>query len=370
MLNAKLRVGIIGCGHIFVPYVKGCRAFPILELVGCADLDAARAETRAAEFGLAAYTVEGLLADPRIDLVINLTVPAAHAAVSLAVIAAGKHLYSEKPLGITRTEGQAILAAAEARGVMAGAAPDTFLGGGLQTARHVLDAGAIGEPVAAVAFFLGHGPERWHPDPGFFYRRGGGPLLDMGPYYLTALVNLLGPVARVTASARASFAERVSPGPERPGERFPVEVPTHSAGVLDFTAGPIASIITSFDVYGHNLPRIEVYGSRGSLSVPDPNKFGGSVQVRGAGDEAWRAVPLTSGSEAGRGIGVADMACALRDGRPPRAAGELAYHALDVMEALLEASACGQHVRIASTATRPAALPREGLAGLQGTACP
>jgi predicted dehydrogenase len=353
----KVKTGIIGTGNIFGAYVKGCRSFDILDLVACADINPAAAEAKGAEFGVPVRSVDELLSDPEIKIVVNLTVPAVHADVSLRIIEAGKNVHSEKPLAVTRAEGVAVLTAAHEAGLLVGCAPDTFMGGGLQTCRKLIDDGWIGEPVAATAFFLGHGPEGWHPNPGFFYLRGGGPLLDMGPYYLTAMVNLLGPVARVSGSARISFAERVSPGPNRTGERFPVEVPTHVAGVLDFASGPVATMITSFDVYSHNLPRIEIYGSEGSLSVPDPNIFGGPVRVRRAGAEAWSEIPLTHSSEVGRGIGVADMAYALQCGRPHRASGALTYHVLDVMHSIVDASAAGKHVYLESTCDRPAPLP-------------
>ena len=235
MATNKVKIGIIGTGNILGAYVRGTRAFDILDLVACADIDVPKAKARAQEFDIPrACTVDELLADPEIQIIINLTVPKAHAQVSLAVIDAGKSVQSEKPLAITREDGQKILAAAKAKSVLVGCAPDTFLGGGQQTCRKLIDDGTIGRPVAAVAFMTGHGPERWHPNPDFFYQVGGGPMFDMGPYYLTALINLLGPAKRITASAQMSFAERVA-GPDRVnGRRIPVEIPTHIAGVIDF----------------------------------------------------------------------------------------------------------------------------------------
>jgi predicted dehydrogenase len=298
-----------------------------------------------------------MLADPEIEIIVNLTPPTAHAAISLAALEAGKSVHSEKPLGLDREEGRKIIETARKRGLRVGCAPDTFLGGGQQTCRKLIDDGWIGEPVAATAFMLGHGPEGWHPNPGFFYLRGGGPMFDMGPYYLTALINLLGPVRRVTGSARISFKERVSPGPKNLGMSWPVEVPTHVAGVLDFAAGPVGTLITSFDSWGHNLPRIEIYGSQGSLSVPDPNTFGGSVRVRRAGVQEWTEIPLSHSSEVGRGIGVADMAYGIRCGRPHRANGDLAYHVLDLMQSFIEASDSEHHIHVQTTCERPVALP-------------
>jgi predicted dehydrogenase len=356
-MDAKVKIGIVGTGNIFGAYVKGCRTYGILEIAACADLNRHLAEARAEEFGIPrACSVEELLADPEIQIVVNLTVPLAHAEVSLAAIRAGKHVQSEKPLAVTRQDGQKILAAARESGVRVGCAPDTFLGGGQQTCRKLIDDGWIGEPVAAVAFLIRAGPEGWHPNPDFFYQVGGGPLFDVGPYYLTGLIHLLGQVERVTGSTRISFPERVatSGGTRR---RIPVEVPTHVTGVLDFANGPLATLITSFDVWASNLPHIEVYGSEGSLSVPDPNIFGGQVRVCRAGASEWSEVPLTHGDEMGRGIGVADLAYALTCGRPHRASGELAYHVLDVMHALEQASQSGRHVEIESRCERPAPLP-------------
>ena len=357
-METRLRVGIIGCGNIFPAYVKGSRAFKILEVAACADLLVERAEARAKEFGIPKWSsVEDLLADPEVDIVVNLTVPVAHAEVSLAAIAGGKHIYGEKPLAISRADGKAILDAARAQGVRVGSAPDTFLGGGLQTCRKLIDDGVIGVPVAATAFMASRGPESWHPNPDFFYKMGGGPLFDMGPYYLTALVHLLGPVRRVTGSTRASFPERIATSQALYGRRIAVEVATHIAGVLDFAGGAVATLITSFDVWTHNLPRIEIYGSEGTLSVPDPNTFGGPVKVKLGSDSEWREVALTHSADVARGIGVADMAYGVTYGRAHRASGELAYHVLDLMHAFGDASESGRRILVESTCAQPTALP-------------
>jgi predicted dehydrogenase len=357
-MASMTRVGIIGCGNISGIYLTNCRKLPGLELVACADLDIERARAKDPEHGIRAATVDELLADPDIDLVVNLTIPAVHAEVNRAVLAAGKHVYTEKPLATRRADGAATLALAREKGLRVGSAPDTFLGGGLQTCRKLIDDGIIGEPVAAVAFMTGHGPEGWHPDPEFFYKPGAGPMFDMGPYYLTALVSLLGPIARVTGSTRSSFPERtIGSGPKQ-GRKIIVETPTHVAGVLDFAGGAVATIITSFDVWAASLPRVEIYGSEGSLSVPDPNTFGGPVRIWLAGDKEWRDVPLTHGySENSRGLGVAEMSGAIQAGRPHRASGELAYHVLDVMAAFEEASTTDRHVMITSGPPRVEALP-------------
>jgi predicted dehydrogenase len=359
----KVKVGLIGCGNIAPQYVWGCRGFEVLDVVACADRVPEAAATLAEAHGLRALTVDALLAEPEIEIVVNLTVPAAHAEVSLAIIAAGKHVYSEKPLAVSLADGQRILEAAEARGVRVGCAPDTFLGGGLQTCRQLIDAGAIGEPVGATAFVTSRGPESWHPNPAFFYAPGAGPMFDMGPYYLTALVHLLGPIARVTGSARASFPERVATSEARRGERIPVETPTLYAGVLDFAAGPVGTLLITFDVWAADLPRIEIYGSEGTLSAPDPNHFGGPVRLFRGAAGAWEEMPLTFPADVGRGIGVADLAYALREGRPQRADGALAYHVLEAMHAFERASDAGRHQALASAPARPAPLPPGGLEG-------
>lgn len=355
---AKVKVGIIGCGNIFPAYIKGSRAFDILDIVACADMDVARAQARAQEFNIPhAYTVSELLADPAIEIVINLTVPQAHAEVTLAILNAGKHAYGEKPLALTREQGQQILATASAKGLRVGSAPDTFLGGGIQTARKVIDDGLIGRPIAATACMAGHGPESWHPNPEFYYKLGGGPMFDMGPYYLTALINLMGPIRRVTGSTQISFPERIATSKEKNGLKIAVEVPTYVAGIMDFASGAVGTIITSFDTWSHNLPLIEIYGSEGSLSVPDPNTFGGKVQIRRWDEREWREISLSHSDETGRGIGVADMAYGIRTGRPHRASGELAFHVLDLMQSFHEASSQDKHVLVGSTVIQPAALP-------------
>ncbi len=360
---ATSKVGIIGCGNISNAYFKGCAAFDILEVVACADIDLDRAKAKGEEQGVKGMSVEELLAHPDIDIVINLTIPAAHAEVSLQALEAGKNVHAEKPFALTREDGQKVLALAKEKDLLVGCAPDTFLGGGLQTCRKLIDDGWIGQPVAATAFMLGHGPEAWHPNPDFFYKVGGGPMFDMGPYYLTALVHLLGPVKRVTGSARISFPERVATSEALFGHRIEVEIPTHVTGILDFASGAVGTLITSFDVWSHNLPRIEIYGSEGSLSVPDPNTFHGPVRVRRAGEKDWSDIPLTHSDQVGRGIGVADMAYALQNGRPNRASGQLAYHVLDLMHAFHDASSTGRHVKMKSTVKRPAPLPLGLLAG-------
>lgn len=353
----KTKVGIIGCGNIAPAYVKGCRLFANLDLTACADILPSSAEALAQEYSLKAMSIEAMLADPEIEIIINLTIPAVHAQVSLSILEAGKHAHSEKPLAVTREDGKKVLATAAANGLMVGCAPDTFLGGGLQSCRHLIDQGAIGTPVAATAFMMGHGPESWHPNPDFFYKVGAGPMFDMGPYYLTALIHLLGPAVRVSGSARISFPERIATSEARNGHRIPVEVPTHLSGSIDFASGAVATMIMSFDIWSHTLPRIEIYGSSGSLSVPDPNTFGGPVKLRKAGENEWQTVPLSHSDEVRRGVGVADMAEAIHSGRPVRASGEQAYHVLDLMHSFGDSSDSGRHIVLESSCARPAPLP-------------
>ncbi|NUK30274.1 Gfo/Idh/MocA family oxidoreductase [Parageobacillus sp. VR-IP] len=355
----KVKVGIIGCGNISGTYLKSAKRFDSLEVVACADIDIEKAQKKAEEYNVPkACTVEELLADEEIEIVVNLTVPKAHAEVCLQALNAGKHIYVEKPLAITREEGKKILELARKKGLRVGAAPDTFLGGGIQTCRKLIDDGWIGKPVAATAFMMNHGHESWHPNPEFYYDVGGGPLFDMGPYYLTTLINLIGPVKRVTGSARITFPERTITSKPKYGKKVQVNTPTHVAGVIDFENGAIATMITSFDVWGAKLPHMEIYGSEGSIIVPNPNEFGGPVYVRRADDKDWREVSLTHGYiDNCRGLGVADMANAILTDRPHRANGEMAYHVLDIMQGLLEASAKEKHYYVTSTCQKPDPLP-------------
>ena len=359
-MNGKpVKVGLIGCGNICNVYFKNCKTLEAVEIVACADLIPERAAAKAAEHGIPrACSVAELLADPEIEIVLNLTIPKAHFEVNAKALEAGKSAYCEKPLAVLREDGRKTLELAAKRKLRVGCAPDTFMGGGIQTCRKLIDDGAIGQPVAATAFMTNHGHESWHPDPEFFYKAGGGPMFDMGPYYLTALVNLIGPVRRVAGSTRVTFAERTITSKPKYGQKITVDVPTHVAGILDFENGAIGTIITTFDVWKAQLPRIEIYGTEGSLSVPDPNGFGGTVRVARAGEKEWREVPLTHGyAENSRGVGVADMATALRTGRPHRASGAMAYHVLDIMWAIHEASDQGKSIELASGCPRPASMP-------------
>ena len=354
------KIGIVGCGTISAAYLSIARDWHIIEVDAVADLVPERAREKAEEFEVPrVMTVDALLADDDIDIVVNLTIPNAHYEVALAALEAGKAVYNEKPLTIEREEGAALVEKARSGGCLLGAAPDTFLGAGIQTCRKLIDDGWIGEPVSCSAFMLGHGHESWHPDPAFYYKLGGGPMFDMGPYYLTALVNLMGPVRRVTGMARTTFPQRTVTSEPKYGEIIDVEVPTHVAGVMEFGNGAVGTITTSFDVWGGQLPFIEIYGTEGSLSVPNPNTFGGPVLIKGGqrgGD--WQEVPLSPPNhENSRSIGVADMAYAQRSGRPHRASGQLSYHVLDLMHAFHDAQEATGFVDLASTCERPAALP-------------
>jgi predicted dehydrogenase len=286
MINAKtpLQVGIIGAGYISAAYLRAARFFEQMKVVVCADLNPVAAEVRAREFGIKSCSVEALLEDGSVELVLNLTLPQVHVPVCLRAVDAGKHVYSEKPLGLSVAEVEPLLDAARSHGVRVGCAPDTFLGAGQQTARQLIDEGAIGTPIGGTAFVLLPGHERWHPNPAFYYQTGGGPVFDMGPYYLTALVNLLGPIEHLVSCGRKAFSQRTIGSGPRQGESFPVEIQTHFSVLLEFRSGPVVILNASFDVQGHSHVPIEIYGTEGTLQVPDPNTFGGPVR----GGTEWR----------------------------------------------------------------------------------
>lgn len=360
----KVKVGVVGCGAISGIYLKNAPRFGNIEITACADLVIERAQAQAAEYGIAkACTPAELLADPEIEIVLNLTTPGAHASIGFAALAAGKSVYNEKPLTISREDGQKLLALAAEKGLLVGGAPDTFLGAGLQTCRQLIDDGVIGEPIGATAFMMGHGHESWHPDPEFYYQVGGGPMFDMGPYYLTAMTTLIGPVAAVSGATRITFPTRTITSAKKYGTLIKVEVPTHVAGLLHFGTGAIGTLIMSFDVWRANLPAIEIYGSEGTLSVPDPNGFGGPVRVYTPTRRDWEEVPITRPfADNSRGLGVADMARALREGGTPRADGSLTYHVLDIMHAVHDAADQKRTVELASTMVRPEPLPETAFA--------
>lgn len=351
-----VRIGLVGCGMISAAYLRAAKTFRVLEFVACADLNPEAAQRTQAAFGVPAISVEELLARDDIEAVLNLTVPAAHGEVNLAAIAAGKHVYCEKPFGLDVAEGERVLAAADAAGVRTGCAPDTFLGGGHQTVRQLIDQGAVGKPVAGTAFMMGRGHEFWHPNPAFFYQPGGGPLFDMGPYYLTALVHALGPVRRVAAITGRGRHRRVIRSQPHAGEAIDVRVDTHAAGTLEFAGGALVTAVMSFDVQLHSNRHIEIHGTEASLAVPDPNGFGGKVRVSNGRD--WEERALTHGyTENMRSIGLADMCVGIRTNRPHRCDGRLAQHVLEVMAAFGASSAERRHIDIQSSPDRPAPLP-------------
>lgn len=366
---ATLKIGIIGCGNISGIYCENLARYSGVQLLACSDLDMDRARALRERYGFPmALSVDELLSRPDIDLVINLTVPKAHSAISANAVQSGKHVYSEKPLAVDVNAAAAVLQQARDRELRIGCAPDTFLGGSHQTCRRLIDRGDIGEPVGATAFMLCHGHESWHPNPAFYYEAGGGPMMDMGPYYLTALVNLLGPIKRVTGISRATFPSRTITSNPLAGQRIAVETPTHICSVLDFQSGAIASVVMSFDVWHTTLPRIEVYGSEGTLLVPDPNGFGGEVRIRSIRDSEWRVVaPIADFLGNARGLGVAEMAEAIQANRPHRASGQLAGHVLDAMAGADISSETGMHHAITCTADRPAPLPPTYRIGSDGT---
>jgi predicted dehydrogenase len=366
--TTPMKVGIIGCGMISGIYLQNSKRFEAFEVVACADLRLGAAQSRAAEYDVPkAGSVDELLADPEIELVVILTPHRVHGEVGLAVLEAGKHVYSEKPLVVYREEGQRMLALAEGKGLRVGGAPDTFLGGAYQTARRLIDEGVIGEPVAACACLMGRRP------PGAFRRRrppspdgyvsfivtdhfefGGGMVHHMAPYYLHALISLLGPVHRVTGSTKTTWKEREA----FDGSMVKVNTPTHIVGLLDFANGAACALLMSSDVYGTGLPHIEIYGSEGSLRCTDPNLFGGQLYLRRPESQELIEVECQHGyNENSRGLGVADMASAIRNGRAHRASGEMAYHTVDIISGIHEASEEKRHIELQSTCARPAPLP-------------
>lgn len=352
-------VGVVGCGNISDEYLTTMGRFPDLRVVGVADLDPDRAAAQAATYGIGfAGTGEELLARDDVELVVNLTIPAAHVPVGLQAVAAGKHVWSEKPIATDRASARALLEAATTAGVLVGVAPDTVLGPGVQTARRFVDAGEIGTPLTALAIMQNPGPDLWHPNPAFLYATGAGPLFDLGPYYLTALVHLLGSVARVTAVGTRSRDVRIIQKGPHAGTTFPVEVPTHVAALVEFDAGATATMIFSFES-PMRRGLIEVTGSAKTMEVPDPNLFSGDIRLFGPVDDKDVTTIPTDGAGFGRGIGVLDMARSIRAGDRPRASGDLGSHVLDVMAAIEESAAAGQACTVASKVERPAIAPAD-----------
>ncbi len=361
-MGKPLTVGIVGVGTISGQYLASLDSYAELSLVAVSDIDAERAAAVAATRpGVVAVSPDELYALPELDMVLNLTTPAQHVGVALDAIAAGRGVYGEKPLATTTIDGRRIVDAAAAADVMIGCAPDTVLGTGIQTARKAIDDGLIGTPIAATATMVTPGHERWHPAPDFYYQPGGGPLFDMGPYYLSALVTLLGPIRSVSGmSSRTRSTRSIASGP-RAGATFPVDVETHITALLQHESGAITTLIVSFDAVGTKSANIEVHGELGSLAVPDPNLFAGPVELQELGASTWRALGPSAGYiDAGRGVGLVDLARTAPGGEP-RAGSSLAFHVLDVMESILTAATKGTTVDIASTTVRPSVVPLQPL---------
>jgi predicted dehydrogenase len=369
----KMGVGIIGCGMISGAYFNAAKTFPVIDVIACADVMMERAEEKAKEFGVKAMTAEALYADPAIQIVINLSPPLMHSEINLAALEAGKHVYTEKPFGVDAADAAKVIQLAKEKNLRVGSAPDTFLGGGLQTCRKLLNDGWIGNPISATAIVMGRGPEKWGQAP-FFYDHGAGPMLDLGPYYITALVHLFGPARSVVAMTKKgsdyrTFAGEVAPQYQdqyKPYGKYPVNVTTHLTGVIEFHSGVFATVITSFEAYGHTHPCIEVYGDQGSMTCPDPNTFGGPVKVLLNGDQGgWQEMPLTHiYADNSRSLGVADMAQAILDDRAHRCNGDLACHVLEVMLAFDKASQEERKVTLDTTCDQPAPFPLGMMAGV------
>jgi predicted dehydrogenase len=360
-MSRKVRVGVVGCGAISNAYFNGAKNFAILEMAACADLDVGRARDKATEHGIPkACSVDELMNDPSIDVVLNLTVPKAHVPVAMQALRAGKHTYAEKPLGIGRDEAREVLELARRKNLRVGCAPDTILGSGFQTARKLLDDGAIGRPVAFTAFMLSPGHESWHPSPEFYYEPGGGPMFDMGPYYLTALLNLFGGVRRVSGMASVAIPERTITSEPKRGQKISVQTPDHVLGLMEFHNGVTGSLLTSFATkfrtYDDKQP-ITVYGETGTIRVPDPNQFDGPVHIRTAGDADWREVAPSFQKGYSRATGLADMAYAIRSGRPMRCDVNQAFTVLDLMQGFLDSSSSGRVYEPEITYHRPAPMP-------------
>ncbi|RKL68238.1 oxidoreductase [Salipaludibacillus neizhouensis] len=360
-----MKIGIIGCGNISGIYLENLGNFAGVEVKGITDLDLSKSKKQADKYDVphVYQSVEELLGDQEIELVINLTIPKVHANVCRQILESGKHVYVEKPLASDLIDGEGLLALANEKGLRIGGAPDTFLGAGIQTCRKLIDDGAIGRPLSVIGFMMGGGHENWHPDPAFFYERGGGPMYDMGPYYLTAFVNLLGPIRRVTGSASMAFTERTIKSEPKYGQKIPVETPTFLTGTIDFENGAVGTLITSFDTFTKaDYPNIEIYGTEGTIRVPDPNTFGGPVLLRKPGESEWSTVDLTHKYEGNsRGIGVLDMLSSIKSNKEHRANGKLALHVLEAMHGFHVAAEEGKHYELNNRCDVPESLPISGI---------
>ena len=350
-------VGVIGCGNISKQYLSNLTRFPDVRVLFCADLDLERAKTQAAAYGVpASGSVQQALEQPDVQLVVNLTIPAAHAEVAAAAIAAGKHVWNEKPLAPDVAAGRALLEQADKAGLRVGCAPDTVLGAGIQSARRLIASGAIGTPVSALTLLQGPGPESWHPDPEFLFAKGAGPLFDLGPYYLSTLATLFGPATRVAAVGRRTRGTRVIGSGPRAGTEFSVEVPTYLSALAEYAGGEAATMLFSWESPLGRHGFVEITGTEATLAVPDPNRFDGDLRLRRAGDEEWTVIP-SEGAAAGRGSGVVDMVRSIRRGQPHRASGEIAQHVLELMTAIERSADDSDFVPVESGFEQPDALP-------------
>ena len=353
----QLNIGVVGCGTISDAYLQAAQKFPSIRMLSCADINNDAAIAKAEQYGLEAMPVDELLAHNEIQIVLNLTTPQHHVAIGARALNAGKHTYSEKPLALSVEQAAKLVQLSEEKGLRVGCAPDTFLGGAHQTARQTVDEGLIGHPVAGTAFMMCPGHESWHPNPEFYYLEGGGPLMDMGPYYLTDLVSLLGPVKSVSGAASASLETRTIGSGERAGEVFGVKVPTHVCGTLRFEEGALVSLVMSFDIFKHNHEPIEIYGTLGSLLVGDPNQFEREVKVsRRGGDWEILNQQHAYSDDNYRILGLVDLAQAIINDRPHRASLALSLHVLEIMEAILEAADSNSVIQLKHQCERPAAM--------------
>ena len=355
--TGPLGVGVIGAGNISAAYLRNLTRFPDLEVHIVGDLLPAAAAARAEEFGVGdAGTPEDVMTHPGVELVVNLTIPAAHAEVSSAAVRAGKHVWSEKPITLDRESADQLLREAAAAGVRIGCAPDTVLGAGIQSARRVIESGGIGRPLSGLTLFQTPGPQLWHPNPDFLFQLGAGPLFDMGPYYLTTLIQTLGPIRRVAAVGTTTSPTRVIGAGPRAGQEFAVEVPTQVGLIAAFESGATAQSMFSFDSPLVRTGFVEITGSEATLSLPDPNAFDGALRIRRLGSDDWEDLPVEGAAE-GRGTGVLDMARAIRAGTPHRIGGDLARHVLDVMISAADSMSSGAFVPLTSTVGVPEPLP-------------
>ncbi|QQE12460.1 Gfo/Idh/MocA family oxidoreductase [Planctomycetota bacterium] len=357
-MTNPVKVGLVGCGIISDAYFQASQKLDPIDIVACADLKPEAAKAKAEQHNIQAFTLDEIYEHPEIEIILNLTIPKAHTEVNLCALHAGKHVYLEKPLALSREEAAPVIALAESSNLRIGCAPDTFLGGAHQTCRKVIDENWIGQPLSGTAFMMCAGHESWHAAPDFYYKQGGGPLFDMGPYYITALINMLGPVTQVTALSSRATEQRTCTQPDIRGHKIDVEIDTHITALLQFQSGAIITMIMSFDVPLHSLPPIEIHGSLGSLSVPDPNFFGGEIKFSRKLTNEWANTPTAFPyNDNFRSIGLADMAAAIRSNRPHRASGKLAYHVLDVMCSITESAQQNKPITLSSTCDKPQAFP-------------